>query len=187
MIRIATEADAQAIADIFNESIDERAFAHSDLRRDSARARAKSLANGSHRHPTFVHVNANNEIMGWCALQPLSARPSWPDVSEISLYVRSSARNRVVGAHLLVALLDAARVRKFSSLIAVVIAKNNPSLRGLGIAGFDEVARLREAAYLHGQWLDILWLQKSLDVVDGQSVAHYAARFRTPAVDPLLR
>jgi L-amino acid N-acyltransferase YncA len=187
MIRIAAEADAQAIADIFNENIDDRAFAHSDLKRDSARARAKSLANGGQRHPTFVNVDANGEIMGWCALKPLSARPSWSDVSEISLYVKRSSRNRVAGAQLLVALLDAARVRQFRSLIAVVIAKNNPSLRGLGMAGFDEVARLREAALLHGQWLDILWLQKALDAADNESVAHYAARFRIAAVDPLAR
>jgi L-amino acid N-acyltransferase YncA len=85
MIRIATEADAQAIADIFNENIDERGFAHCDLNRDCAEARAKSLANRDRRHPTFVHVDANKEIVGWCSLKPMSARPSWSDVSEISL------------------------------------------------------------------------------------------------------
>ena len=65
----------------------------------------------------------------------------------------------MVGAQLLVQLLDAARVLNYTSLIALVLAKNHPSLRGLLKAGFEEVARVRDAALLHGEWID-LCLQK---------------------------
>ena len=184
MIRLATEADAQAIADIFNENIDERGYANGGLLRDRAEIRARSLASCGARHPTFVHIGACNEILGWCALKPLSIRPSWTNVSEIALYVKRSSRNRVVGAQLLVHLLDAARVLNYTSLIARVLSKNHPSLRGLLKAGFEEVARVRDAALLHDEWIDLLCLQKELGHQDEHSVAYCAARFRAPAIDP---
>lgn len=178
MIRLATEADAQAIAEIFNENIDERGYANGGLLRDCAEIRARSLASCGARHPTFVHIGACDEILGWCALKPLSIRPSWTNVSEIALYVKRSSRNRVVGAQLLVQLLDAARALDYTSLIALVLAKNHPSLRGLLKAGFEEVARVRDAALLHGEWIDLLCLQKEIGHQDEHAVAYCAARFR---------
>ena len=182
MIRIATGADAPAIADIFNENIEERGFANGALIRDSPEERARSLAGSDARHPTFVHVDANGDILGWCALKPLSIRSSWLEVAEVALYVKRSSRNRVVGAQLLVRLLDAARAREFRSLVAMVLAKNEASQRGLGFAGFVEVARVRDAAFLHGHWVDMMWLQKDLDCEEEPSIALYAARFRIEAI-----
>ena len=180
MIRLATETDAQAVADIFNENIDDRGFAHCELNPEPAEAWAAILSTAGPRYPTFVHVDAGGEILGWCALKPLTLRPTWPDVAEIALYVTRSSRHGVVGARLLVQLLDAARLREFRWLIAVVLERNTPSLRGLGIAGFGPVARLHEAALLYGERLDVLWLQKTL-AAEQPSIAQRAARFRGPA------
>jgi L-amino acid N-acyltransferase YncA len=185
MMRIATAADAPAIAAILEENIDDRGFAHCEVTRAGTEARAAGLAEYDLRHPTFVHVDARGDVQGWCALKPLMARPCWSDVAEISLHVRRSSRNRVVGAQLLVQLLDAARVRDFGSLMAVVLARNTASVRGLEMAGFREVARMREAVFLYGETIDLLWLQKPLGPEREPTVAHYAARFRTAASDPL--
>jgi L-amino acid N-acyltransferase YncA len=185
MIRLATHADAQAIADIYNENLDEHGFANCDLDREAAEARAKRIATGDLRHPTFVHVGPDDQILGWASLKPLSMRPTWSEVAEVALYITRASRNRVVGAQLIVQMMDAARVRKFASLIATVLSKNEASLRGLRIAGFEEVARLREAAFLYDQWIDIIWVQKDLTRPDDPITARYAARFRAPAYDPL--
>ena len=182
MIRIATAADAPAIADIFNENIEERGFAKvapssatapksGEEPRRQRRASPDICARGrERRHPRMVRAEA--------ALHPAVVA----EVAEVALYVKRSSRNRVVGAQLLVRLLDAARAREFKSLIAMVLAKNEASQRGLGFAGFVKVARVRDAAFLHGHWVDMMWLQKDLDCEEEPSIAHYAARLRIEAV-----
>jgi phosphinothricin acetyltransferase len=185
MIRLATEGDAPDIADIYNENREEQGFANCDLARDDAERRAASIAGSQSRHPTFVHVGNGNQVIGWSQLKPLSARPSWHAVAEIALYVTRSSRAGIVGAQLLVQLLDAARARGYGSLVAIVLARNTASLRGLSFAGFGERARLRDAAHLYGQWIDIVWVQKDLGKPDDPAIANYIRRFRTEAIDPI--
>jgi L-amino acid N-acyltransferase YncA len=184
MIRPATEGDARDIADIYNENREEQGFANCDLARDDPERRAAAIAAGDPRYPTFVHVGSGSRIAGWSQLKPLSARPSWHAVAEIALYVTRSSRASIVGAQLLIQLLDAARARGYGSLVAVVLAGNTPSLRGLSFASFAERARLR-TAHLYGQWVDVVWLQKDLGKPDDPTIANYIRRFRADAIDPM--
>src|SRR4051812_6305482 len=47
------------------------------------------------------------EVVGWAALSPVSSRPAYAGVAEVSVYVAASARGRGVGRALLLALIDA--------------------------------------------------------------------------------
>jgi len=172
MIRLATEADAKDIAGIYNENLEEQGFANCDLNQDTNEARAKMLSRSNDRYPTFVYLSWNNEIQGWSSLKPLSARPCWPAVAEIAVYVKRTSRNGLVALLLLKHLIDEARARGFTSLIAIVLSKNKPSLRGLSAVGFVEAARLRDAAFLHDQWLDIVWMQKDLTSPEDRANVH---------------
>jgi L-amino acid N-acyltransferase YncA len=185
MIRLATEGDARDIADIYNENREEQGFANCDLGRDDEETRARALASSHPRHPTFVNLGGGSQVLGWSQLKPLSARPSWHAVAEIALYVTRSSRAGLVGAQLLVQLLDAARARGYGSLVAIVLARNTASLRGLAFAGFFECARLRDAAHLYSQWIDIVWVQKDLGKPDDPSIANHIRRFRADAIDPM--
>ena len=162
MIRLATPADGAAIARIYNQNLAEAGFANCDLNPATAEARAAQIATATPRFPTFVHEAPDGTLAGWSSIKKLSARPCYPDVGEIAVYVDRDHRARMVGAALLVHVIDAARERAFQTLISIILAKNLASVRGAQATGFQLVATLREAAHLHGQWIDILWLARDL-------------------------
>jgi L-amino acid N-acyltransferase YncA len=161
MIRLATPTDGAAIARIYNQNLTEAGFANCDLNPATAEARACQIATSVPRFPTFVHEQ-DGTIAGWSSIKKLSARPCYPDVGEIAVYVDRDHRAKLVGAALLVHVIDAARERGFQTLISIILSKNLASLRGAQATGFQLVATLREAAHLHGQWIDVLWLARDL-------------------------
>ncbi|WP_437638731.1 GNAT family N-acetyltransferase [Sorangium sp. So ce854] len=177
MIRQASADDAAAIARIYNQNLDEQGFANCDLTPQTTEHRLKAMREGGERYPTFVSTSDDGRVLGWSSLKRWSTRPHVADVAEIAVYVDRSRRGNVVGAQLLCHLLGAARQRGFRSLVSIVLGRNVTSLRGVLAAGFAEVARLREAASLRGQWVDIVWLEKDLTVPDSAGLARHMARF----------
>lgn len=180
MIRLATPADGAAIARIYNQNLAEAGFANCDLNLATAEARAAQLESSDPRFPTFVYERRDGTIAGWANIKKLSARPHYPDIAEIAVYVDSDSRANVVGATLLVHLIDAARKRGFQTLIAIILSKNAASVRGAQAAGFQPVVTLREAAHLHGQWIDVLWLARDLNRATDARTERYMDRFRCP-------
>ncbi|WP_433935515.1 GNAT family N-acetyltransferase [Sorangium cellulosum] len=177
MIRQASTEDAEAIARIYNQNLDEQGFANCDLTPQTAEYRLKAMRESGDRYPTFVSTSDDGRVLGWSSLKRWSTRPDVADVAEIAIYVDRSRRGNIVGAQLLCHLLGAARERGFRSLISIVLGRNVTSLRGVLAAGFAEVARLREAAFLREQWVDIVWLEKDLTVPDSAELARHLARF----------
>lgn len=52
-------------------------------------------------------ARVGDRVVGWAALSPVSSRPAYAGVAEVSLYVAASARGRGVGTALLRALIGA--------------------------------------------------------------------------------
>src|SRR5215471_14456595 len=52
-------------------------------------------------------ARAGNEVLGWAALSPVSARKVYAGVTEVSVYVAERARGRKVGSLLLAELVAA--------------------------------------------------------------------------------
>lgn len=52
-------------------------------------------------------ARADGQVVGWAALSPVSSRPAYAGVAEVSLFVTASARGRGVGKALLRASIEA--------------------------------------------------------------------------------
>jgi len=86
MIRDAGSADAEAIAVIYNQGIEDRvATLETQLR--SAEERAQWLAAKGHRHPVIVAVDGDGSVVGWGSLNQFNPRPAYDHVVEFSIYV----------------------------------------------------------------------------------------------------
>ena len=104
-------------------------------------------------------------LLGWAALAPVSSRPVYAGVAEVSVYVAAAARGRGVGQRLLAALAAESEAHGIWTLQATIFAENLASLGLHARAGFREVGRRERIGQLHGVWHDTLLLERRSAVI----------------------
>jgi L-amino acid N-acyltransferase YncA len=162
VIRRACDADAAAIATIYNQAMAADTFATCDVVAVTPESRIGWLARHRDPFPAFVFDGDEGRVLGWASLNRFSVRESYPSIAEVSVYVHEAHRSRMVGAALFVQLITEATRFGFRSLVSLTFERNRPSLRGLEAAGFRRVGVLSEVAWLRGRWESVVWLQKDL-------------------------
>jgi L-amino acid N-acyltransferase YncA len=101
-----------------------------------------------------------DEVLGWAALSRASIRDVYAGVAECSVYVSEAARGRGVGELLLEALERSADAGGIWTLEAIVFPDNEASVAMLESCGFRVVGRRERLGKLHGQWRDVLLLER---------------------------
>ena len=101
-------------------------------------------------------------ILGWAALAPISRRPAYAGVAEVSVYVAGRARGRGVGRALLTALVESARGGGLWTLQAGIFPENEASLALHRSLGFREVGIRERIGRLDGEWRDVALLELRL-------------------------
>jgi len=107
----------------------------------------------------------DGKTVGWAALSPVSHRPCYAGVAEVSVYVASAARRRGVGCALLRALVDESEQRGILTLQAATFAENDASLGLQQSCGFRVVGRRERIGQLHGMWRDTVLMERRSRVV----------------------
>jgi phosphinothricin acetyltransferase len=102
----------------------------------------------------------DGRVLGWAALAPVSPRPVYAGVAEVSVYVAADARGRGVGAALLDALVRSSEHVGIWTLQAGIFPENDASLRLHRSAGFRVVGRRERLGRLHGTWRDVLLVER---------------------------
>ncbi len=116
---------------------------------DAARLRAGRLV-----------ARAGDRVVGWAALSPVSARPAYAGVAEVSLYVAASARGRGVGTALLRALVEASERAGIWTLQGSIFPENAASLALVAAAGFRVVGRRERIGRRDGVWRDTILVER---------------------------
>jgi L-amino acid N-acyltransferase YncA len=160
-IRDATREDAEAIADAYNQGIEDHvATLETQLR--NADERAEWLAVRSHRHPVLVATDANGAVLGWGSLNPFNPRAVYDHVVDFSVYVAREHRGRGVGDALLRALEQRARRLGYHKLVLAAFPTNAPGMRLYQRHGFQTVGIYHEHGQLDGAWVDVIVMEKIL-------------------------
>jgi L-amino acid N-acyltransferase YncA len=160
LVRPATEADAVAIARIYNQGIEDRlATLETELR--SAEERRAWLAERAARHPVLVAV-VEGEVVGWGSLNRFNPRPVYDYVADFSVYVARERRGQGLGGVLLDALERRARQLGYHKLVLAAFPHNGPGLRLYESRGFRRVGVYQEQGRLDGRWVDVLIMEKIL-------------------------
>ena len=111
-------------------------------------------------------------LLGWAALSPVSARPVYAGVAEVSVYVGASARGKGIGRLLLEALIVASEADGRWTLQAGIFPENVASLRLHESCGFRIVGRRERIGLHHGTWRDVILLERRsrrVGIQEGQS------------------
>ena len=155
--RPAAPADAEAIARIYNEGIEDRMATFETRLRTAADVRA--WFDGV--HPSIV-AEAGGEVIAFGATSTYRPRECYAGVAETSLYVARSARHRGVGLVAMQALIDAARAAGFWKLLSRIFVENEASRALCRRMGFREVGVYEKHGQLDGVWRDVVIVERLL-------------------------
>lgn len=118
-------------------------------------------------HLSFARLvaRAGERVSGWAALSPVSSRPVYAGVAEVSVYVGREARGRGLGRSLLAALIEESERHGVWTLQASVFPENAASVALHKALGFRVVGTRERVAKLKGRWRDTVLLERRSTVV----------------------
>jgi L-amino acid N-acyltransferase YncA len=158
--RLATPADAAAIAAIYNEGIADR-IATFETEPRTPEQIAKQLIEKGDRFPTLVAEHAG-QIVAWAGAGAYRARPAYAGVAEHSVYVARSARGKGAGRVVLDALCRAYAERGFWKIVSRIFPENTASLALHRRCGFRVVGVYQRHGKLEGEWRDCVIVERLL-------------------------
>ena len=159
-IRLAQVTDADAIARIYNQGIEDRVATFETEPRSSAQIVAQLREKGD-RFPTVV-VERDGRVVAWASAGAYRSRPAYAGVAEHSVYVDRDARGTGAGKAALEALFRAYTERGFWKLTSRIFPENVASITLHERAGFRVVGVYRRHGTLDGVWRDCVIVEKLL-------------------------
>lgn len=163
-IRPARLADAEAIAEIYNQGIRGRQATFETEER-TVEDRERWLAAHDERHPclvaTFIEGDAEH-IVGWVSTDTYRPRDCYRGIAEFSVYVHDDYHGRGVGKALMAALIAAATDAGLWKLVSRVFPENAGSRALCAAVGFREVGVYEKHAQLDGVWKDVVIVERLL-------------------------
>lgn len=159
-VRAATPADAEAIARIWNEGIEDRVATFETEPRTTDGIAAWMRAKEP-RYPTVV-VESDGRVIAWAAASMYRPRECYSGVGEFSVYVERAARGRGAGRAAMLAFIAASEAAGLWKLVSRVFLENTASLALLRGVGFREVGTYRRHAKLDGEWRDVVLVERLL-------------------------
>jgi L-amino acid N-acyltransferase YncA len=158
--RLARPDDAAAIAEIYNQGIEERIATFETEPRTPEQIVAALAERGEH-FPTVV-AERSGQIIAWAAAGSYRSRPCYAGIGEYSVYVHRLARGTGAGKVVLEALFTACEARGIWKLVSRIFPENVASLALCRATGFQEVGVYRRHAKLDGEWRDCVIVEKLL-------------------------
>jgi phosphinothricin acetyltransferase len=163
--RPATPADAERIAQIYNEGIEDRVGTFETTPRSAADVRA--WFDG--RHPIVVVEDDAVDrpagdraasIVAFASTSSYRARECYAGIAEFSVYVARSGRGKGAGRVAMRALIDAVKPAGIWKLVSRIFIENTASRRLMAAMGFREVGIYEKHARLDGQWRDVVIVER---------------------------
>jgi phosphinothricin acetyltransferase len=114
----------------------------------------------------LVIVSAKDGLVrGWAALSPVSTRPVYNGVAEVSVYVASEARRLGIGRALLERLIKESEQNGIWTVQAGIFPENQASIALHQKLGFRVVGTRERIGKLNGLWRDTVLLERRSTVV----------------------
>jgi phosphinothricin acetyltransferase len=154
-IRPATLADSAAIADIYNQGIEDRTATFETRLRT-----AEDIAawfDGI--HPIIV-AERDGQVIAFAATSTYRPRDCYRGIAEVSVYVSRNSRRRGVGRMVLQALFTACEKAGFWKLVSRVFLDNAASRHLIRLLGFREVGVYEKHGQLDGVWRDVVIVER---------------------------
>ena len=159
-VRPATEADVQAILDIYNEAI-LNTIATFDTEPQTLEEKLDWFRETTHPYVVLVAERCG-EVVGWASLRRFRQKEAYRYTAENSVYVRRDCFGEGIGVALMRRLVEVGAANAFHTIIAGIAGDNPASVRLHEGLGFEVVGTEREVGYKFERWIDVTWMQRML-------------------------
>ena len=154
--RPATVDDAEAIARIYNQGIDDRVGTFETRPRSVDDIRAWFAG----RYPVVTVTDNRGDVVAFASTSPYRSRGCYAGIAEFSVYVARECRGKGAGRLAMNAVIEAARAAGFWKLVSRVFVENAASRHLLRSVGFREVGIYEKHAQLDGHWRDVVIVER---------------------------
>jgi L-amino acid N-acyltransferase YncA len=154
-VRLATRADATAIAVIYNQGIEDRVGTfETDLR-----TKEMIMAWFDGIHPIVV-VEYEGDLIAYASTSSYRPRPCYAGIAEFSVYVRRDWRGKGAGRLALSALCQESELAGLWKLVSRIFIENEASRGLVQSLGFREVGIYEKHGQLDGIWRDVVIVER---------------------------
>jgi L-amino acid N-acyltransferase YncA len=160
MIRRATPDDAAAIAALWNPYIRDTAVTFNAADRSVAEVAQLIADRDGLGHATFVAEGPG--LLGFASYAQFRGGVGYATCMEHSILLAPDAKGRGIGRGLIGALCGHAAAAGAHQMIAGVSGDNPDGVAFHTRMGFAEIARVREAGFKFGRFIDLVLMQKFL-------------------------
>jgi phosphinothricin acetyltransferase len=162
-VRDAEAKNIDGIVAIYNDAVANTTAIWNEVTVDAAN-RASWLSDRQRLgYPVLVAVDETGAVLGYASFGDWRAWDGYRHTVEHSVYVRTDRRGGGIGRALLVELINRARALGKHVMVAGIEARNEASIRLHHKLGFESVGHLKEVGTKFGRWLDLAFLQLTLD------------------------
>ncbi|MFC7458443.1 GNAT family N-acetyltransferase [Brachybacterium sp. GCM10030267] len=172
-IRDADSTHLETITEIHNDAVRHTTAVWDDHPVDLADRAAWLTQRRQAGFPVLVAVDEHGSVLGYASYGTWRARDGFRHTVENSVYVRDGQQGNGVGRSLMLELIDRAQQQGVHVMVAGIEAGNAGSIRLHEKLGFVEVARMPEVGVKFGRWLDLVFLQLTIqgDATPGHDAA----------------
>src|SRR5579871_2060310 len=159
-VRVATEADAHAIAAIYEPYVRQTAISFEEIP-PSADEIAGRLRSTLETYPWLV-FDDGEAVLGYAYGSAHRAKPAYRWSVETTIYVTQATQRRGIGRALYTALLRTLTEQGFHVAFAGIVPPNEGSVALHEAMGFAYVGTFAEIGFKHGQFHDLAWWRRTL-------------------------
>jgi L-amino acid N-acyltransferase YncA len=156
-IRDAVESDLPAIVQIYNAAIPGR-MATADLKPVSVESRLAWYREHSPNSLPIWVIESEQKIVGWLSFQLFYGRAAYQHTAEVSIYVAPDRQCCGIGQKLLQSAIARSPELGLKTLMGIIFAHNQPSLKLFEKFGFQQWGYLSQVAELDGVERDVIIL-----------------------------
>ncbi len=157
-IRPVTESDIPEVLEIINYEILNGVSIY-DYAPRTLDVQQQIIREKEAKNFPFLVAVSDDTIAGFATYGDFRFKEGYRYTVEHSVYLHHEQQGKGVGKLLLEALIEIARTQQKHTMIAVIDAENDGSIRFHQKMGFEIAGTLRESGYKFDRWLDSVFLQ----------------------------
>ncbi len=162
MIRPAIVLDAQAIADVWNPWIRDTGITFNAVDKRPEEVAQLIVNRTTAGHGFLVATDDGGVILGFATYTQFRGGTGYAKTMEHSIILAPQARGKGLGKALLQATEKHAAEEGAHQILAGVSSENADGIKFHLAMGYAEAARIRDAGYKFGRYMDLVLMQKFL-------------------------
>lgn len=155
VLRPMEPSDWGAVASIYQQGMD------TNLATFQTQCPTYEEWNAGHLKSCRLVAIEDGSVVGWAALSPVSSRPVYAGVAEVSIYIALGQRGKGVGCLLLQALAEESEKEGFWTLQSGIMSDNAASIRLHEKCGYRRIGnREKIGCDRNGIWRDTVLMER---------------------------